>query len=304
MTLARVVALGAGLGDLLGGEAEDHDVLRADEFADLDVGAVERADGERAVEGELHVAGPRSLHARRRDLLGKVGGRDQHLGETDVVVGDEHHAQDVAHRRVRVDDAGDVVRQFDDELGVVIGRRRLAGEELHPRRPVPFRVRADLVVERHRLDDVEELALVLVDALDLDVEDRVRVEPQSHAVADEMREAVLVLALHLGEGVLEGRVVGVLLEVAERVDVVEEARADGVDEQVGQAGVALLEPAARGDAVGLVVDAVGEHAVEVLEDRHLEQVRVHRRDAVDRVRADEGEVAHPAPAARPTRRSG
>ena len=218
-----------------------------------------------------------------------------HLGEADVVVGDEDDAQHAADRRVGVDHPRHVVGELYDQLGVVVGRRRLAGEELHPRGPVPLRVRADLVVERHRLDDVEELALVLVDALDLDVEDGVGVEPEPHAVAHEMREAVLVQPLHAGEGVLEGGVGGVLLQLAQRVDVVEELRADGVGDEPGQAGVALLQPAARGDAVGLVVDPVREHPVQILEQRLLQELGVHRRHAVDRVRADEGEVAHAHP---------
>jgi hypothetical protein len=44
-----------------------------DLLADLDVGAVERADGERAVERQLHVAGARGLLAGGGDLLGEVG---------------------------------------------------------------------------------------------------------------------------------------------------------------------------------------------------------------------------------------
>ena len=60
--------------------------------------------------------------------------------------------------------------ELDDQLGVVIARRRLAGEEFDARHPVQLGMRADLVVERHGLDDVEQLALVFVDALDLDVE--------------------------------------------------------------------------------------------------------------------------------------
>ena len=62
--------------DLGGRQAEDEDVLRADMLADLDIGAVERADGERAVERELHVAGAGGFHAGGRDLLGEIGGRE------------------------------------------------------------------------------------------------------------------------------------------------------------------------------------------------------------------------------------
>jgi hypothetical protein len=66
--------------------------------------------------------------------------------------------------------------------------------------------------------------------------------------------------------------------------------ADPLADQLGQARIALHQPAARRDAVGLVVDAVRDRAVQVGEHRLLHQVGVQRRDAVDRVRADEGEL--------------
>src|SRR5581483_9638568 len=49
----RIVADPPALGDLLGGEAEDDDVVGADAVANLDVGAVERADGHRPVQRQL-----------------------------------------------------------------------------------------------------------------------------------------------------------------------------------------------------------------------------------------------------------
>ena len=63
-----------------------------DQLADLDVGAVVGADGQRAVERELHVAGAGRLLAGQRDLLGQVGGRDELLGQRHVVVRRERHA--------------------------------------------------------------------------------------------------------------------------------------------------------------------------------------------------------------------
>ena len=163
------------------------------QIADLDVGAVERADGQRAVERQLHVAGAGRLHARGRDLLGEVGGGDDDLGEADVVVRQEHHLQQAAHGRVGVDDLGDVVGELDDQLGLRVARRRLAGEDLHPRRQVAGRVGADGVVERDGLQDVEQLALVFVDALDLHVEQRVGVDALVDLLGDGARRARTLL---------------------------------------------------------------------------------------------------------------
>ena len=60
--------MGARRDHLVGGEAEQEEVLVPDGVADLDVGAVERAERERAVERELHVAGPGGLLAGGGDL--------------------------------------------------------------------------------------------------------------------------------------------------------------------------------------------------------------------------------------------
>jgi hypothetical protein len=77
--------------DLLGGEAEEEEVLRPHRVTELDVGPVQRPHGERAVERELHVPRAGRLLARGGDLLRDVRGRDDPLGEAHPVVGEEHH---------------------------------------------------------------------------------------------------------------------------------------------------------------------------------------------------------------------
>ena len=59
----RVVAVAAKFFHLFNGVAEDKAVVRADFFQNFDVRAVQRTHAERAVEGELHVAGARCLCA-------------------------------------------------------------------------------------------------------------------------------------------------------------------------------------------------------------------------------------------------
>ena len=72
----------------------------------------------------------------------------------------------------------------------------------------PLRMGADLVVEGDGLEDVEELALVFVDALDVDVEQRIGIDRDADAVADQSGELHLVGPLDGGETPLEGRIVG------------------------------------------------------------------------------------------------
>jgi hypothetical protein len=55
-------------------EAKQEEVVLADVLADFDVGAIEGSNRERAVEGELHVAGAGGFLAREGDLLGEIRG--------------------------------------------------------------------------------------------------------------------------------------------------------------------------------------------------------------------------------------
>src|SRR3546814_17601355 len=87
---------------------------------------------------------------------------------------------------------------LDDQLGHGIAGRRLAAEDLHPRQPVRHRIVADLVVERDGLKEVQELALVLVDPIDLDVQQRPRIDLDPGSLPDDGGAVALVLPLYLG----------------------------------------------------------------------------------------------------------
>ena len=52
------------------------------------------------------------------------------------------------------------------------------------------------------------------------------------------------------------------------------------------------QPAPRRDAVGLVVESLGEHLGQVLDRRRAQQLGVDGGDAVGAVRADDGQVGH------------
>ena len=64
----------------IGIEPEDEDIILPHLFAYLDIGPVQGADGQGAVQRELHVAGAGGLGAGGGDLLGEIGGRNDQLG--------------------------------------------------------------------------------------------------------------------------------------------------------------------------------------------------------------------------------
>ncbi len=86
---------------------------------DFDIGAIEGADGERAVEREFHVAGAGGFHAGGRNLLGEIGGGDDRLRQAHIVVRQEYELELVAHERIGIDHPRHVMRELDDQLGAL-----------------------------------------------------------------------------------------------------------------------------------------------------------------------------------------
>mmetsp|Transcript_1100 Transcript_1100/g.3068 ORF Transcript_1100/g.3068 Transcript_1100/m.3068 type:complete len:926 (+) Transcript_1100:706-3483(+) len=292
--LERLAVL-AQLVDLLGLDAKDEALLHARLLRDLDVGAVPGADDEAAVHLELHVGGARRLGAGSGDVLRQLRAGDDGLGERDVVVGQEVQAQVVLGVGVVVDLLAHRVDQADDALGHVVRGRGLAADDAHARhRLLALRGahRLELLVAVDDGQHVEVLALVLVDALDLDVEQRVHVDVLAVHALDELRELGLLLALDRRPLGLERLVGRVLAQLLQALHVVDPAVADGVGDEGRQLGVAPRQPAAGCHAVGLVLELGGEDLVEVVQDLVLHDLRVDGGHAVHGVGRHHRQVRH------------
>ena len=192
----------AGSGERLGlgrFHAENEDILAAHGLADLHVGAVHRADGQRAVHHELHVARAGGFLARDRDLLGDLRGRHDHFRQGDLVILDEHNLELIPDIRIVVNHIGDRMDELDGLFRHRIARRGLGAENKRARHEVHARVILELVVQRDNMQNVEHLALVLMQALDLHVENRVHVDLDAVMLLNILRQAQLVVALDLAE---------------------------------------------------------------------------------------------------------
>ena len=281
---------------LFGGDPEQEEVVGPDPVADLDVGAVERADGDGAVEGQFHVAGAGGLLAGQRDLLRDVAGRHHELGDRDVVVGNEHDLDPAGHVGVGVDHGRDRVDQLDDPLGLVVARRGLGTEDDRAGRHGGGRVRLDPVVQRDDVEQLEELALVLVQPLGHDVEQRGGVDGDAGGGQDVEGQVELVLPLHLPPLRAELRVVGEGLELPQPLEVGQpSAVAQPGRDQAGQPRVGQPEEPARADAVRHVPELLRPQVGEVPQHRLGQQPRVQFGHAVDGEAAEGGQVGHPHP---------
>ena len=293
--VGRPIAAGLQLCDLGLVHAEEEEVVVADEPADLDIGAVIGADGQGAVEGELHVPSAGGLLAGERDLLGQVGRGDEPLGKGDVVVRREGHEEPAFDAGVGVDDLGRGVDQVDRLLGHPVAGGRLGAEDDRARGN-RCRVEAaadDAVVERDDVQQLQRLALVLVQALDHDIEQVPLGQGDAVAPLQHAGDPLLVRGLDGAELLSEVLVLGIDLEFLEAVEVGDPADADGVGDQLGQVGVGLAHEAARGDAIGDIGELIRPQPGEVVQHLVAQQLRVQLSNAVDFDAGDGGQVRHP-----------
>ena len=103
-----------------------------------------------------------------------------------------------------------------------------------------------------------------------------------------------LLLLHSLNGVEfhHGLVVDLILQLADEVQVFQEVAAHLFPQHGGQLGVTQTQPAAGGDAVGLILEPLGESVVPILEAVVLQNLGVDLRHAVD-IGADvNGQVRH------------
>ena len=277
--------------DLVGGLAEDVDIVVAHLLADLDVGAVHGAQGQGAVQHELHVAGAGSLLGGQGDLLGQVAGGDELLGGGDVVVLHKHHLQPGADLGVSGDDLGQGQQGVDDVLGDDVRRGGLGAEDADQRgsRGVAG---LDLVILVDEVEQVELLALVLMQALGLDVEHGVGVDGHALGALQPVGQRLLVVSLHLGEALQHVHVVFVGQQLFQLSGILAEAGADELLDQAGQGGVALQQPAAEGDAVCLIVEFLGVQLVETVQLGVLQDLGVQVGHAVGGVGEVDVHVGH------------
>ena len=146
-------------------------------------------------------------------------------------------------------------------------------------------------VDIHNAQRVQQLALVLVQALDLNIEDEVGIQLDALLLGDDLAQLLLLLALDIVE-LANHIVIDHGLELGNAVQILQEVTAHPVADHLSQLGVAQTQPAAGCHAIGLVLEALGKCVVPVLEAVVLQNLRVDLRDAVDVAAHINGQICH------------
>ena len=176
---------------------------------DLDVGPIQGAQGESAVHHKLHIRSTRGLLAGHRNLLGDVSGRNDVLGRGDVVVVNKDDLDPTVDVLVVIDQTSHLVDEFDNRLSTDVTGSGLSAKDENPLRNVEAHVVLDAKVEVEHIEGVEQLTLVLVQSLDLDVKNSVRINLDALTLGYPSREVDLVSVFDLVDAVVDRLIHGI-----------------------------------------------------------------------------------------------
>ena len=228
-----IVAFREQFGDLLDGVAKNEDVVIADFFMDLDVGSIKGADGDGAVEGELHVAGARGFFACCGDLLREVGCGNDALRKRNAVVWQEGNFDQVFDAWVGVDLGSHGIDGFDDELGGIVSWCGFGSEDEDAWGERLFGILENAAVEGQNVEQIQVLTLVFVEALDLDVEEGRGIDLNAALFLNDLGEEFLVLVFDRHEFLAELGIFGEGFEFAELVEIAFPSASDAGRDEVG-----------------------------------------------------------------------
>ena len=290
--VSRVVAGSAQAVDLGRRHAEEDDVVVAHCVVNFHVRAVQRAEGDGAVDHKLHVGGAGSLCTRKGDLFADLRRRGEQLCPGYAVVFNEDDAQLLVDARVVVDGIGKADDELENFFCEIVARGCLCAEEERVRGIIRVRVFEQPLVYGENMQRIHVLALVLVQTLDLYVENAVWVNDLALRALNVLGKALLVVQLDLGKLLLHGGIVLIFHQLLKLSSIVDEAVARQLGDKGSKLRVRLVQPAAMCNAVCDVLKFIRPLGVEVVEHAVLQNFAVQRGNAVRAVCCVYGKVCH------------
>lgn len=256
------------------------------------VRTVTSTDNQTTVQAELHVASTTGFSSGSGDVLADVAGRADDLSLADIVILQEDDLEGITNILVIVDNISNLVDKVNDSLCHPVSWSSLSTEDRDAGNKLLPLLRGhglDLKVAVDDTKDVQLLALVFVDTLDLDIEQSSGVHSNTIVLLDVFCKSDLVGILDITELFAELLVINKGLQLVKQCKILEELMSTKLGcDQSRELGVGLVKPSSWSDTIGNVGELVRSVDLDkVLENCGLDQVGVQFCDTIDLVGADQ-----------------
>ena len=161
------------------GKTENNTIILTNCIADLDICTIQRAQRNRTVHHELHIACAGCLFARRRNLLAYISSRIYDFANRHAEVFNEYDLHHILDALIVIDLLRDRIDETHRLLCNIIAWRSLAAKEIRCWQRAVSRIILQAMILIHDMQDIHDLSLVRMDALDLDIELGIRIDLDS-----------------------------------------------------------------------------------------------------------------------------
>ena len=248
---------------------------------DLHIRAVLGSQSHCAVQHKFHVSGSGRFLGSQGDLLRDIRRRNHFRCLGYIVVLQHDHLEIRAYLRIGSDQFLQAEDQVDDILGDRICRSCLCAED-HGNRSFRLVSCLDVHVFVDRIQGIHLLAFVLVKTFYLYVEDRILIHCQVLGLVEILLQCLFIVFLDLFQLFQHFRVIFVFQKLFQFHRVLLISASDQALNVIRQLVIAVDQPAAERNTVGLIVELLRIDIIERFQLGVFQDLCVQRRHTIDR----------------------
>ena len=267
--------------NFLCGQTEDKGILFAHFFYDLHVGTVHGSQSQGTVQHELHVTGTGRFLTCGRNLLGDICCRKDDLCVGYIVVLNKYDLDLAVNSGIVIYYIRYGVDQLDGQFCVAVAGCCLRAEDKGSGIEIQFRMLLQFVIQVHYMQNIEQLSLVLMQTLYLYIEDGSGIYFDTVVLQNIFCQTYFVLVLDVHEFLLCLLVIRIYLQAGDLRQIGDPVVTYMSRYPVSQQRIRMQQETSLGNTVGLVVEALREHLVEVLQFLLLQNLGMQSCHAVD-----------------------
>ena len=253
--------------------SENENVLRANLLIYFNISSIHCSDNKSSIHHKLHIASSRGLSTSCRNMLTQFRSRNDHLSIGNVVVRKKDNFEYTFCLSVVINNQSNLVYQFNDKFGVVIGWGRFTWKHNCSGNYIFTLLRSHLLYRQIAINNIKyvhKLSFVLMNSLDLDIKHWIFIDGDFAIMVDPFGQSPLIIQLDCLPFWLEVFIFSVLLDLSQSFHIHNPFVSFQIlCVEICQKGISAENPPPGSNAVCYVYEFSWEELVKIFEKSSL-----------------------------------
>ena len=244
------------------------------------------------VQHELHVTGSRSFFGSCGDLLRYICCCKDPLCVGYTIIFDKYYFQFSIDRSIIIDHISHRVDQLDGQLCSHISGSCFCTEDKGSRIEIHIRMLFDLVIQVHYMKDIHQLSLILMKSLNLYIKDGTRIDINVVVLFDIFCQTHFVLVFDIHELMLCFLIIHIQSQLFDLRQISDPLVTNMSSYPFCQQRIAVKQETSLGNTIGLVVELLRHHLVEIFQFLFLQDLCMKSCNTIYRISCDNCKMSH------------